>query len=89
MSICYSLKIITFRQTLSVAFEISRKTPVTFNSSSKDFYISLVIDKSWLTQESSGLKPDWFDQIKLSSIRNLKISLNISLLSTFPKIGNN
>ena len=55
---CFSLKIIPLCQTLSNAFEISRKTPLTSKPSPKDVYISLVIDKSWLMQESLGLKPD-------------------------------
>ena len=32
------------------------------------------------------MKPDWFEEIKLFSIRNPNISLNISLSSTFPEI---
>ena len=51
----------------------------------QDLYISWVIDKSW----SPGLKPDWFEEIKLFSIRNPNISLNISLSNIFPQTGNN
>ena len=89
MPFCFSLKIIPLCQTFSNTFEISRKTPLTSNPSSKDLHISWVIDKSWLIQESPGLKPDWFEEMKLFSIRNLDISLNISLSSIFPQIGSN
>ena len=70
MPFCFSLKITC--QTFSNAFEILRKTPLTSNPSPKDLHISWVIDKSLLIQESPGLKPDWFEEIKLFSIRNLK-----------------
>ena len=65
----FSLKIIPLCQTLSNTFEISRKTPLTLNPSSGELCISWVIDKGWLTQESPGLKLDWFEEIKLFSIR--------------------
>ena len=55
------------------AFEIR----LTSNPSSKDLNVSRVINESWLIQESLGLEPDWFEEIKLFSIRNLNISLNI------------
>ena len=57
-------------QTASNTFPISRKTPLTSILSSKDLYILWVKEKSWLTEESPGLKPDWFEEIKLFSIRN-------------------
>ena len=63
MPFCFNLKIIPLCQTLSNAFEISRKMPLTSNPSSKDLHISCVIDKCWLIQESPGLKPDWFEEI--------------------------
>ena len=47
---CFSLKIIPSCHTLSNAFEISRKTPLTSNQLSKDLCISWVIDKSCLIQ---------------------------------------
>lgn len=31
--------------------------------------ISCAIDKSWLMQESPRLKPDWFSDVRLLSIR--------------------
>ena len=68
---------------------MSRETPVTSKPSPKGVYISWVIDKRWVIQESPGLKPDWFEEIKLFSIRNLNISLNISLSNIFPQIGSN
>ena len=40
MPICYSLKIMSLYQTLTNAFEISRKTPLTSNPSSKDLHVS-------------------------------------------------
>ena len=60
---CSSLKIRPLCHTLSNALEISRNTLLTSRPSSKDFSISCVIDKSWLIQESPGLKPDWFGDI--------------------------
>ena len=89
MPFCFSLRIIPLCQTLSNTFEMSRKAPLTSNPPLKDLHISWVIDKSWLMQESSGLKPGWFTEIKLFSIRNLNISLNISLSSIFPQIRSN
>ena len=40
------------------AFDISRKTFLTLHPSPANLYISGVIDKSWLRQESPGLKPE-------------------------------
>ena len=37
----------------------------------------------------SCLKPDWFDEISLFSIKKLNILLNINLSRIFPQIGNN
>ena len=67
MPFYFNLKIIPSCHTLSNAFDISRKTLLTSNPSSSDLYISRVIDKSWLTQESPGLKPDWFCEIRQNS----------------------
>ena len=39
--------------------------------------------------ESFVLKPDWFKEIKLFSVRNEKISLYINPLSIFLEIGSN
>ena len=42
-----------------------------------------------LIQESPGLKPDCFGEIKLFSLKNLNISLNIGFSKILPQIGNN
>ena len=82
-----SLKMIPPFHTLPNAFEISRKTLVTSRPSSKELYVSWVIDNSWLMQESPGLKADWPEEISLFSIKNSNISLNINLSRIFPQIG--
>ena len=43
--------------------DISRKTPLTSNPSSEDWYISCVIEINWFLRESPGLKSDWFGEI--------------------------
>ena len=58
-----NLKILRSCQTLSNALEMSKKTPLTSWPSSRDLWASHVIDTIWFTQESPGLKPDWFDEI--------------------------
>ena len=60
MRFCFRLEIKPLCQTLSNAFQVSRKRFLTSNSSSKDLYFLRVIDKSWLIQESPGLKLNWF-----------------------------
>ena len=57
-------KIIISCHTLSNAFDVSRKTCLTSNPSQNDLYISYEIDKNWMTQESLGLKPNWFCEIR-------------------------
>ena len=74
---------------LSNAFYISRKTLLTLSPRSKDSYISWVIDISWLMQESPCFKPACFDKIIISSIKKLKMSLNINLSRIFPQIDIN
>ena len=55
MLFCFSLKIIIpLYQTLSNAFEISRKTPLTSNLPSKELYILWVTDKIRLVHDSPG-----------------------------------
>ena len=44
---------------------------------------------SWLSQESPGLKPDWFDRISSFSMKNLNISSKINRSRIFPQIGSN
>ena len=63
-----------------------KKNPLTSQPSSNDLYISWVIDKSWLMQESSGLKPDWFWDIKSFSMRKENFLLYNNLPKTFPHI---
>ena len=55
---CFNLKMRPSCQTLSNAFDISRKTPLTSNPSSNDLYISWVTAKSRFMQETPGLNPD-------------------------------
>ena len=84
---CFNLKISPSCQTLSKALDISKKTPLTSNPSSNDFQISWVIDKNWLIHESAGLTFDWFGEIGLLEVKNLKISLKISLSKILPQMG--
>ena len=51
--------------TLSKALDISRNTPLTSKSLSKEVKISWVIDRSWFMRESPGLNPDYFGDIRL------------------------
>ena len=74
---CFSLKIIPSCHTLSKALHMSRYTLRTSKLSSKDWYLSWVIDQSWLMQESPGLKPDWLWDIRSFSIKNPNNPLNI------------
>ena len=53
--------------TLSKALDMSRNTPLTSKPLSKEVKISLVIDRSWFLQESLGLNPDCFGEIRLLS----------------------
>ena len=48
-------------QTLSNAFDMSKKTPLTstVGFSSKAVWISWIIDNNWAIHESPGGKPDW------------------------------
>ena len=57
---------------LSKALDMSRNPLWISKPSSNDWYILWVIDKSWLMQESPGLKPDcrW----DIMSIKNQIIS---------------
>ena len=58
MSFCFNLKINLSYQTLSKALDMSQKTLLTSNPSSKDSKNSWVIDIRSLIQESPGWKPD-------------------------------
>ena len=66
----FNLKIIPSCHTLSNAFDISRNTLLTLNSSSNDLYISCVLEKRWLTQEFPGLKADYFCKIRPFLMKN-------------------
>ena len=50
--LCFNLKMGLSCQTLSNAFDMSRETPLTSNPFLNDLYISWVIAKSWIMQES-------------------------------------
>ena len=58
-------------QTLSKAFDMSKNTPLTSRSLPNDWYILWVIETSWFMQESPGRKPEWLDDNKLFSFKNL------------------
>ena len=75
-----SLKMIPLCHTLSKVFGISKNILLTSSPSSKELYISWLIDNSWLIQELPGLKPDWLEEISL-------FSLNINLSRISPHIG--
>ena len=66
---------------------MSKKTDRTSWPSSKDLYIWCVIDRSWLVQEPPGLKPDWFCDIKLFSVKNLNMLSYNNLSNILPKTG--
>ena len=53
---------------MSKALVYSEKHLILQNPSSKDWYISCVIDINWFVHESPGLKPDWFGEIKTFSV---------------------
>ena len=43
--------------------------------------------RSWVVHESPGLKPDWFGDIKLFSVKNSYVLLYNILSNTFPATG--
>ena len=57
-------------QTLSNAFDVSSKTPLTSYPSPKDFQISWVMERGWFIQESPGLKSDWLEKINSCAMKN-------------------
>ena len=105
MMFCFNLKISPLCQTLSgglfyqgmtlsnaVVHLFLRKLLLISYPLSKDVKISLLIDNSWLAQESRDLKPIWFLEIRLFLIvtayrerRNWTIIFNI-LLNTFREL---
>ena len=66
---CFNLNIRALCKILSKALDISRKTPLTSNTSSKDRYISCVVEINWFVHESTSIKPDWFEEIKSLSVK--------------------
>ena len=86
MPFSWSLNIRPSCHTLSNALHISKNTPRTSKPLSKDLYISCVIERSWLTQESPPLKLDWCDDIKLLSISYGYTSLYIKRSNTLPRL---
>ena len=72
-------------QTLSNAFDTYEGTPQTSNEefSSNALKILRVIEKSWLTQESFGLKPNWVLLRSLFSIINPELGSKTSFSKNF------
>ena len=66
MPFCFNVKIKNSCQTLSKAWKISKKTPRTSWSPSKDWYISEAIAISWVMQESPGVNADLLAAINFS-----------------------
>ena len=50
---------------------------------SKALHMFFDKERSWLIQESLGLNPVWFSEIRMVSIRYLKILLYIIISETF------
>lgn len=65
---------------LSKAFDTFKKTPRTLKPSSNDLHISWVIASNWLTQKLPDLNPDSFGVIKLFSVKDVDISLEMIIL---------
>ena len=53
----------------------------------KKLIISCVIERSWFTQESPGLKPDWLEEFNLLSMKNSNKPFKIKRLKSLPQIG--
>ena len=67
MPFCSNFRSRPICQTLSNAIETYKKLPRVSQPSSREWQMLWVIEKSWLTQESLCLKPDWFGDIKFLS----------------------
>ena len=63
------------------------KNSLTSNPSSSDLKISWVIASNWLRQESPGLNPDWFGEIKLFLVKKVNISLQMRRSKILLQIG--
>ena len=87
MLFCDNLKNEPFYHILSKALEMSRRTrlPIPHQMNCK----FRVVDDNWLMQESLGLKPDWFGEIRLFSSKKLSTSLKIVLSKNSAYIGKN
>ena len=84
---CFHLEVRPLYHTLSKAFGMSRNKVKTWWLSWKDLCIWCVINRSWLVPESPGLKPDWFCDIQIFSVKNLNmLSYNI-LSNILPETG--
>ena len=79
---CFHLNKRPLCQTLS-------NTALTSRLLSKDWYASWVVERSWLIQKSTGLKPDWLSDIKLFSMKDLNILSYNNLSKILPKTGRN
>ena len=89
MSFCLNLKIIPSCHTLLNVFDISRKTLLALNPSSKDLHILRVVDKIWLKLKSPGLRHDGFGEIRPFLIKNGNISLIIKRSRILLQTGSN
>ena len=69
------------------SLDISRKILLTPNTSTKDWYISCVIDINWFLHESTVLKPDWLGEIKSFSMKYSNRLLYIKRSKTIPQMG--
>ena len=52
-------------------------------------YISKIIDKIWLIQDSPGLKLDWFEKNRIIFNTKPEHFIKYSLSNFFPQIGSN
>ena len=55
-------------------------------SNAKPYQMSI---KNWLIQESPGLKPDWFVEIRRFVVKKLNISSYEKRSNIFPHLGRN
>ena len=87
MPFYFSLKIRPSCHILSKALDISRNTLRTSKPTLNDWWISWVIHKGWLMQESLDLKPDLCWDIRSFSIKNSNILLNINRSKILLHVG--
>ena len=84
---CCNLKSKPSCQTLSNALDISRKTRLTSWPSSNTERISCAIDSNWLVQESPGLKPDCFGDVKSFSEKMKTCCFKVTVETLYRKPG--